>query len=199
MVGAIHRIAQAIGVNRPYLLAFLVALTSCATTAPHEFAEARADWQTRSGQLLYRNPKATVIGDVFVRFSPNGDFELTFSKGPGVNLLFLRQDSTSAEIKGPLAGRDWSGPIDGAPQQLRGWLDAGMEQVKPAPGHGVLPRISVPSTSASTPNTNCPVCQFQPAVPPPSPPEMLKLPVVETGLNVLWLERPQAPPPLMPR
>ena len=123
MVGAIHRIAQAIGVNRPYLLAFLVALTSCATTSPHEFAEARADWQTRSGQLLYRNPKATVIGDVFVRFSRNGDFELTFSKGPGVNLLFLRQDSTSAEIKGPLAGRGWSGPIDGAPQQLRGWLE----------------------------------------------------------------------------
>ena len=123
MVGAIHRIAQAIGVNRPYLPAFLVALTSCATTAPHEFAEARADWQTRSGQLLYRNPKATVIGDVFVRFSRNGDFELTFSKGPGVNLLFLRQDSTSAEIKGPLAGRGWSGPINGAPQQLRGWLE----------------------------------------------------------------------------
>ena len=62
------------------------------------------------------------MGDVFVRFSNAGDFELTFSKGPGVNLLALRQDSTSAEIKGPLAGRGWSGPIDRAPQQLRGWL-----------------------------------------------------------------------------
>src|SRR5437870_12579797 len=123
MVGAIHRIAQAIGVNRPYLLAFLVALTSCATTSPHEFAEARADWQTRSGQLLYRNPKATVIGDVIVRFSRNGDFELTFSKGPGVNLLFLRQDASFAEVSGPLAGRGWSGPIDHAPPQLRAWLE----------------------------------------------------------------------------
>src|SRR5437899_11386874 len=123
MVGALHRIAQAIGVNRPYLLAFLVALTSCATTSPHEFAEARADWQTRSGQLLYRNPKATVIGDVFVRFSRNGDFELTFLKGPGLNLLVLRQDSTSAEIKGRLAGRACSGPIDRAPQRLRGWIE----------------------------------------------------------------------------
>src|SRR5437870_12594336 len=123
MVGAIHRIAQAIGVNRPYLLAFLVALTSCATTSPHEFAEARADWQTRSGQLLYRNPKATVIGDVFVRFSRNGDFELTFSKGPGVNLLFLRQDASFAEVSGPLAGRGWSGPIDRALPQLRAWLE----------------------------------------------------------------------------
>src|SRR5437870_11526965 len=123
MVGALHRIAQAIGVNRPYLLAFLVALTSCATTSPHEFAEARADWQTRSGQLLYRNPKATVIGDVFVRFSRNGDFELTFSKGPGVNLLFLRQDASFAEVSGPFSGRGWSGPIDRAPEQLRGWLE----------------------------------------------------------------------------
>src|SRR6184192_2861666 len=123
MVGAIHRIAQAIGVNRPYLLAFFVALTSCATTAPHEFAEARADWQTRSGQLLYRNPKTTVIGDVIVRFSRNGDFELTFSKGPGVNLLFLRQDASFAEVSGPLAGRGWSGPIDHAPPQLRAWLE----------------------------------------------------------------------------
>src|SRR5438874_13202588 len=123
MVGAIHRISQATVVSRPYLLPFLVALTSCATTAPHEFAEARADWQTRSGQLLYRNPKATVIGDVFVRFSRNGDFELTFSKGPGVNLLFLRQDASFAEVSGPLAGRGWSGPIDRAPPQLRACLE----------------------------------------------------------------------------
>ena len=94
----------------------------CTTTSRHQFAELKADWQARSGQLLYRTAKTTVMGDVFVRFSNAGDFELTFSKGPGVNLLALRQDSTSAEIKGPLAGRGWSGPIDRAPQQLRGWL-----------------------------------------------------------------------------
>src|SRR6266446_9052374 len=117
MVGALHRIAQAIGVNRPYLLAFLVAVTSCATTSPHEFAEARADWQTRSGQLLYRNPKATVIGEVFVRFSKNGDFELTFSKGPGVTLLLIRQDAAFAEVRGALAGPGWSGPANQAPKK----------------------------------------------------------------------------------
>jgi hypothetical protein len=106
------------------LIALLIAdLTSCATTSTHQFAEPKADWQTRSGQLLYRNPKTTVIGDVVVRFSTTGQFELTFAKGPGVNLLLLRQDSTSAEIKGPLAGRGWSGPVDQAPQQLRGWLN----------------------------------------------------------------------------
>jgi choline dehydrogenase-like flavoprotein len=105
-----------------YLLAFLVALTGCATTSTHQFVEPKADWQTRSGQLLYRNPKTTVIGDVFVRFSNAGDFELTFSKGPGVTLLVVRQDPRFAEINGPLGGRGWSGPIERAPQQLRGWL-----------------------------------------------------------------------------
>ena len=123
MVGAIHRIARAIGVNRPYLLAFLLAVTGCATTSTHQFAEPKADWQTRTGQLLYRNPKTTIIGDVVVRFSKTGDFELTFSKGPGVNLLLLRQDAGFAEVKGPMAGSGWSGPIERAPQQLRGWLE----------------------------------------------------------------------------
>jgi len=56
-----------------------------------------------------------------VRFSSSGDFELTFSKGP-VILLALRHDSMFADLKGPLAGRGWSGTIDRAPQQVRGWL-----------------------------------------------------------------------------
>lgn len=101
----------------------IVDLASCATTSTHQFAEPKADWHTRAGQLLYRAPKTTVIGDVFVRFSNAGDFELTLSKGPGVNLLVLRQDAGFTEIKGPLAGRGWAGPIDRAPQQLSGWLE----------------------------------------------------------------------------
>jgi hypothetical protein len=64
----------------------------------------------------------TLIGDILIRFSKSGDFELTFSKAPVAPLLSLRQDSSFAEIKGPLARNGWSGPIDRAPQQLRGWL-----------------------------------------------------------------------------
>ncbi len=105
------------------LLGMTILLASCATTSTHQFAELKADWQTSTGQLLYRNPKTTVIGDVVVRSSNAGDFELTFSKGPGVNLLFLRQDPNFAEMKGPIAGRGWSGLIDRAPQQLHGWLE----------------------------------------------------------------------------
>ena len=105
------------------LLGMTISLAGCATTSTHQFAEPARDWQTRGGQLLYRNQKTTVIGDVIVRFSKAGDFELTFSKGPGVTLLVVRQDAGFAEVNGPLAGRGWSGPIELAPQQLRGWLE----------------------------------------------------------------------------
>ena len=100
----------------------IVDLTACATTSTHQFVEPARDWQVRSGQLLYRTQKTTLIGEVLVRSSKSGDFELTFSKGPGVTLLILRQDATFAEVKGPLARQGWSGPIDRAPPQLRGWL-----------------------------------------------------------------------------
>jgi hypothetical protein len=80
----------------------IVDLTSCATTSRHQFAEPTPDWQVRNGQLLYRAPKITLIGDVLVRSSRTGDFELTFSKGPGVTLLMIRQDASFADQR-------WSG------------------------------------------------------------------------------------------
>ena len=137
-VGAIHRIARthpvfslfvrAIKGNRPYLkflaLAFSVFdLTSCQTISRHQFAQPARDWQTRSGQLLYRGARTTLIGEVLVRFSKGGDFELIFSKGPGVTLLTLRQDGAFAEVKGALVRGGWSGPVDQVPKQLRGWLE----------------------------------------------------------------------------
>jgi hypothetical protein len=106
-----------------FITLLLVVMTSCATTSTHRFAEPKSDWHTRTGQLLYRNAKTTVIGDVIVRYSKSGDFELTFSKGPGVSLFVLRQDANFAEVKGPMTGPGWSGPIDHAPAQLRGWLE----------------------------------------------------------------------------
>ncbi len=109
---------------RALFVAFLIVdLTSCATTSSHQFAGPAGDWQMRSGQLLYRNAKTTLVGEVLVRYSKNGDFELTFSKGAGVTLLTLRQDNSFAEIKGPLVRGGWSGQVEQAPQRLRGWLN----------------------------------------------------------------------------
>ena len=109
--------------TRTLIIALLIVdLTSCATTSHHQFAEPTGDWRMRSGQLLYRNARTTLIGEVFVRYSKNSDFELMFSKGAGVTLLSLRQDNSFVEIKGPLVRGGWSGQVEQAPQQLRGWL-----------------------------------------------------------------------------
>jgi len=108
---------------KTFLLAALVigGLTSCETVR-HQFAGPALDWQARNGQLLYHGKRTSLIGEVLVRFSKAGDFELTFTKGPGVTLLEVRQDANFASVKGPLARGGWSGPIGQAPARLRGWL-----------------------------------------------------------------------------
>jgi hypothetical protein len=132
-VGAIHRIARgflpfqwAIEVNRPYLIPVvaiaLFCVTSCVTVSSHEFSQPISGWETKTGQLMYRSLKTTLIGDALVRFSKTGDFELTVSKGPGITLLSIRQNATFAEVKGAFAQQGWSGPVERAPTQLRGWL-----------------------------------------------------------------------------
>ena len=100
----------------------VVGLTSCASMSRHQFADPSRDWKMRSGQLLYRTEKTTIVGEVVVRFSKGGEFELTFSKGPGATLLILRQSDTFARVTGGLARVGWSGPIERAPKQLRAWL-----------------------------------------------------------------------------
>jgi len=105
-----------------FLTVILFCVTSCTTISHHEFSDPVASWQTKSGQLMYRTPNTTLIGEVSVRFSKTGDFELTMSKGPGITLLSLRQDATFAEVKGGLARQGWSGPVAQAPSQLRSWL-----------------------------------------------------------------------------
>jgi hypothetical protein len=99
-----------------------VGLTSCATTG-HQFANPATDWQARNGQLLYHGRKTTLMGEVLVRFSSKGDFELTFTKGPGVTLLMVRQDPTFVRVSGPLARGSWSGPPAQAPTHVRGWVE----------------------------------------------------------------------------
>src|SRR5436189_3106567 len=97
-------------------------LTSCATVSHHQFSEPTAGWQTKTGQLMYRTTKSTLIGEAIVRLSKTGDFELTVSKGPGITLLSLRQDAGFAEFNASFADQRWSGPISRAPPHLRGWL-----------------------------------------------------------------------------
>ncbi len=102
------------------LTAVALPLTSCQTM--HHFLGPSMDWQARNGQLLYKGQKTRLIGEVLVRFSKAGDFELTFTKGPGITLLEVRQDANFASVSGPLARGGWSGSTAQAPPRLRGWL-----------------------------------------------------------------------------
>src|SRR6266404_2710015 len=89
---------------RPTVLLAAIALAfgSCETVR-HQFTGPALDWQARNGQLLYHGKRTTLIGEVLVRFSKAGDFELTFTKGPGVALLEIRQDANFFSVKGPWA------------------------------------------------------------------------------------------------
>ncbi|MBA3963477.1 MAG: hypothetical protein H0X40_16455 [Chthoniobacterales bacterium] len=102
------------------LLASALCLTSCETV--QRFTQPAPDWQTRVGQLQYRGAKTALIGDVLVRSSSAGDFELTFSKGPGIVLLTVRQNAQFVRVSGPLARGSWSGAPAKAPVHLRGWV-----------------------------------------------------------------------------
>ncbi|MDQ2918297.1 MAG: hypothetical protein M3R10_00230 [Verrucomicrobiota bacterium] len=103
-------------------LILLLCLTSCAITSTHQFATPAPSWQSKAGQLAYKGPRVSLIGEVLVRYSASGDFELTFTKGPGVKLLAIRQDAKFASAEGPLARGKWAGPIASAPARLRGWF-----------------------------------------------------------------------------
>jgi hypothetical protein len=116
-------------------------LTSCATISHHQFSEPTAEWQTKTGQLMYRTPKTTLIAEALVRFSKTGDFELTMSKGPGITLLLLRQDAGFAEFNANFTGQHWSGAIAQAPAQLRGWLGL-RDQFLRAPDRKALRYVS---------------------------------------------------------
>jgi hypothetical protein len=121
----------------PLVMIILFGVISCATVSHHEFSDPIGEWQTKSGQLMYRTPNTTLIGEALVRFSKTGDFELTVSKGPGITLLSLRQDASFAEVKGGLARQGWSGLVGQAPPQLRGWLGL-REQFLHAPDRKTL-------------------------------------------------------------
>lgn len=105
------------------LWAALLAFTSCqTTTSSHQFADPSPSWQTKTGQLAYTDQKVSLIGEVLVRYSKQGEFELTFTKAGGITLLSLRQDAGFGRVEGPLARRGWSGPLAEAPPRLRGWF-----------------------------------------------------------------------------
>ena len=79
-------------------------------------------WQTKTGQLAYTDQRMSLIGEVLVRYSKSGDFELTFTKGRRHHAAVLRQDANFARRK--VRSRAVAGPARSreAPARLRGWF-----------------------------------------------------------------------------
>ena len=90
---------------------------------------------------LAHHAEAAGDGEAVLRFSKTGDFELTVSKGPGITLLSLRQDSDFAEFNANFTGQHWTGRVAQAPTQLRGWL-ALREQFLRVPNQKILRYVS---------------------------------------------------------
>src|SRR5205814_8814877 len=88
----------------------------------HQCSTTSRTWTAHNRQLSYHSRKTSLIAEVFVHYSNRGDFELTFSKVPGVTLLFMRTDPTFARVQGPLARIPWSGPLQQPPARASGWL-----------------------------------------------------------------------------
>jgi hypothetical protein len=106
-----------------FLLASLCSAVLPGCQTPLAFPEPAPDWQTHTGQLHYRSATGrSVVGDVVVRRSPRGDFQLAFSSGPGFPLLRLWQLGDNARAEGAVARGSWQGRREKAPGALRGWL-----------------------------------------------------------------------------
>ncbi len=96
-------------------------LTGCQTASG--FPQPAANWQTFQGQLRYSSGTTgkSVIGDVVIRRSPLGDFQLEFQSGPGFPLMRLYRSGDQVRTEGVLARGSWQGAAEKAPKPLLGW------------------------------------------------------------------------------
>ena len=72
------------------------------------------------GQMLYVGTKRTFVGDFTVRQSPT-DFALAVTKGPGMELILLRENDSLVNVEA--MGHTWQGnPAHFVPSQVRNWV-----------------------------------------------------------------------------
>lgn len=104
------------------LLAF--AFFGCQSmTGSGGFPNPGPDWKTYQGQLHYTSSTGrSVIGDVVIRRSPQGDFQLEFFAGSGIPLIRLWEAGQTARAEGLLARGSWQGSVAHPPRALEGWV-----------------------------------------------------------------------------
>ena len=98
--------------------AFCVGLPGCAS---HIFPEYNPAGHTIAGQMLYSGKRRTFVGEFTVRKSPT-DFALDVTKGPGMQLILVRENGDNLARVEAL-NHAWQGsPRRFVPPQVRNWL-----------------------------------------------------------------------------
>ena len=106
------------------LLSLSLAAALC-TTVPgcstRIFPEYNPAGRNIAGQMLYTGKKRTVVGEFTVRQSPT-DFALDVTKGPGMQLILVRENGDNLARVEAL-NHAWQGnPRRFVPPQARNWL-----------------------------------------------------------------------------
>ena len=100
------------------LAAALLILPGCATSI---FPEYNPAGRNIAGQMLYSGKKRTFVGEFTVRQSPT-DFALDVTKGPGMQLILVRENGDNLARVEAL-NHAWQGnPQHFIPPQARNWL-----------------------------------------------------------------------------
>jgi len=112
-------------ISRAVRLSFLpLAAALCATLAgcsTHIFPEYNPAGRTVAGQMLYSGKKRTFVGEFTVRRSPT-DFALDVTKGPGMQLILVRENGDNL-VRVEALGHTWEGnPRHFVPPQVRNWV-----------------------------------------------------------------------------
>jgi hypothetical protein len=100
-------------------LAAAAALAGCATRGI--FPEYNPAGRNVSGQVLYSGKKRTFVGEFTVRKSPT-DFALDVTKGPGMQLILVRENGENL-VRVEAMNHAWQGnPQHFVPPQVRNWV-----------------------------------------------------------------------------
>jgi len=111
-----------------FLPIFFLALILSACQTVNELPGLGSNAKRHDGQMVYQTPRTSVAGDVILRTSPNGDYDLVLLKG-GVQVLQIQAHDGQLVATGMFAGNGWTGPVDRAPGPLKSW--ALLKQVIP--------------------------------------------------------------------
>lgn len=103
------------------LLLPLVALLLLPGCASSIFPAYNPAGRNVAGQMLYVGKKRTFVGEFTVRQSPT-DFALDVTKGPGMELILIRESDDNL-VRVEALGHTWQGnPQHFVPPQVRNWV-----------------------------------------------------------------------------